>query len=81
MRAKEKAIELVEKFTNEFSYPLIEGRELKVYMSYFTAKQCALICVDEMLGIYDIEGYDGDDIEMAYLEEVKEEINKLLITN
>ena len=30
-----------------------------------------------MLGIYDIEGYDGDDREMAYLEEVKEEINKL----
>tara|TARA_B110000902_G_scaffold212587_1_gene243760 strand:+ start:240 stop:431 length:192 start_codon:yes stop_codon:yes gene_type:complete len=63
MTAKEKAIDLVDRF---WSCQVKEN-----------AKQCALICVDEMLGIYDIEGYDGDDIEMAYLEEVKKEINKL----
>jgi hypothetical protein len=65
MTAKEKAIDLVNKFLQ-----IYDGRVPQ-------AKQCALICVDEMLGIYDIEGYDGDDIEMAYLEEVKKEINKL----
>ena len=65
MTPKEKSIELVNKFLQ-----IYDGRVPK-------AKQCALICVDEMLGIYDIEGYDGDDIEMAYLEEVKKEINKL----
>ena len=37
-----------------------------------TAKKCALICVDEMLCIYDRE-----DNEMAYLEKVKQEIYKL----
>ena len=65
MTAKEKAIDLVNKFLQ-----IYDGRVPQ-------AKQCALICVDEMLGIYDIEGYDGDDIEMAYLEEIKKEINKL----
>ena len=69
MTAKEKAKELVEMFLS------IEGPCGNSYS--YVAKQCALICVDEMLGIYDIEGYDGDDIEMAYLEEVKKEINKL----
>ena len=62
MTAKEKAIDLVNKFLQ-----IYDGRVPQ-------AKQCALICVDEMLGIYDIEGYDGDDIEMAYLEEVKKEL-------
>ena len=64
MTAKEKAKEICYKY-------------LKVGMMIRAAKQCALICIDEMLGIYDIEGYDGDDIEMAYLEEVKQEINKI----
>ena len=62
MTPKEKAKELVNKFLQ-----IYDGRVPQ-------AKQCALICVDEMLGIYDIEGYDGDDIEMAYLEEVKKEL-------
>ena len=74
MTAKEKAIELVDKFTLYLGTD-VNGDEC--YVDILEAKQCALICVDEMLGIYDIEGYDGDDIEMAYLEEVKKEINKL----
>ena len=74
MTAKEKAIELVDKFTLYLGTD-VNGDEC--YVDVIEAKQCALICVDEMLGIYDIEGYDGDDIEMAYLEEVKKEINKL----
>ena len=74
MTAKEKAIELVDKFTLYLGTD-VNGDEC--YVDVIEAKQCALICVDEMLGIYDIEGYDGDDIEMAYLEEVKQELNKL----
>ena len=73
MTAKEKAIELVDKFTLYLGTD-VNGDEC--YVDILEAKQCALICVDEMLGIYDIEGYDGDDIEMAYLEEVKQELNK-----
>ncbi len=73
MTPKEKAIELVDKFTLYLGTD-VNGDEC--YVDVIEAKQCALICVDEMLGIYDIEGYDGDDIEMAYLEEVKQELNK-----
>ena len=51
MTAKEKAKELVDRFLS------IEGPCGNSYS--YVAKQCALICVDEMLCIYDIEGYDG----------------------
>ena len=67
MTPKEKAVDLVNKFLNEQN----NSDEIS------EAKQCALICLDEMLDIYDYEGYDGDDIQMAHLEEVKQEINKL----
>ena len=73
MTAKDKAKELVEKMLGDNNHYLNQNIEIDKLI----AKQCALICVDEMLGIYDIEGYDGDDIEMAYLEEVKQEINKI----
>jgi hypothetical protein len=73
MTAKDKAKELVEKMLGDNNHYLNQNIEIDKLI----AKQSALICVDEMLGIYDIEGYDGDDIEMAYLEEVKQEINKI----
>tara|TARA_R110000787_G_C13233319_1_gene427495 strand:+ start:44 stop:268 length:225 start_codon:yes stop_codon:yes gene_type:complete len=74
MTPKEKAKELVCKYV-QHSKPMEYGINFSGDIDH--AIECALICVDEMLGIYDIEGYDGDDREMAYLEEVKEEINKL----
>ena len=65
MKAKDKAKELVDRFR-------IGDRNMKS-----KAKQCALICVDEMLSIYDAEGYDSEDYKIVYLEEVKQEIEKL----
>jgi hypothetical protein len=78
MEAKDKAKELVDRFYNS-EYCHKEHFPNKNYcecveISKFQAKQCALICVKEMLCIYDNEGYDGEDSEMAYLEEVKQEI-------
>ena len=71
MTTKEKAKKLVQLYFRIVS----DSNPLEDIL--VSAKKCALICVDEMLGIYDDEGYDGEDSEMAYLEEVKKEINKL----
>tara|TARA_R110002153_G_scaffold46239_2_gene130476 strand:- start:6029 stop:6244 length:216 start_codon:yes stop_codon:yes gene_type:complete len=71
MTTKEKAKKLVQVYFRIVS----DSNPLEDIL--VSAKKCALICVDEMLGIYDDEGYDGEDSEMAYLEEVKKEINKL----
>ena len=71
MKAKDKAKELVEKFNDHIEMVSDYRHELEL------AKKRALKCVDEMLDIYDNEGYDGEDSKMAYLEEVKQEINKL----
>tara|TARA_R110000851_G_scaffold79632_2_gene175306 strand:+ start:377 stop:571 length:195 start_codon:yes stop_codon:yes gene_type:complete len=64
MTPKEKAIDLVEYFiTTDFMESELKG------------KQCALICVDEMIGNYE-EKYKYCKSKQ-FLEEVKEEINKL----
>jgi DNA-directed RNA polymerase specialized sigma54-like protein len=62
---KEKAKELVDKFLNEQN----NTEEIS------EAKQCALICVNELIEIMDEEGYDEEDTEIVYLEEVKSQIN------
>ena len=59
MKAKDKAKELVNKFLQ-----IYDGRVPQ-------AKQCALICVNEMLA-FDLRFFD-----IVLLEEVKKEINKL----
>ena len=71
MTAKEKAKELVEKmFSNMPKY--LQGK-----IGSETAKQCALICVGEMLEM-SYSGYQYDaEIEVPFLEEVKQEIEKL----
>ena len=64
MTPKEKAIDLVEYFiTTDFMESELKG------------KQCALICVDEMIGNYE-EKYKYCKSKQ-FLEEVKQEINKL----
>ena len=73
MRAKDKAKELVEKMLGDNNHYLNQNIEIDKLI----AKQCALICVDEMLSIYDAEGYDSEDYKIVYLEEVKQEIEKL----
>ena len=65
MTAKEKALELCVKFFE----PSIFEYEKKQYFEEM-AKQCALICVDEMLE-------ECLDIKESYWHEVKEEIIKL----
>ena len=70
MTAKEKAKELVDKFLNEQN----NTEEIS------EAKQCALICVDEMLEFaYDIEWEKKEEAisKFKFLKEVKQEINKL----
>jgi len=71
MDAKDKATELVDKFYNE-----IDCASLTDEISEDKAKQCALICVDEMLKeIKPSLVYHKRDVE--YWQEVKEEIEKL----
>jgi 1,2-phenylacetyl-CoA epoxidase catalytic subunit len=76
MEAKEKAIELVEKFLGKIPFA-----DTKVYKDWKKemnnkAKQCALIAVDEIInhhsqeqGLYRIDTY--------YWQQVKTEINNL----
>ena len=77
MVGKEKAKELVNRFSK-----LDKGLDEKEWKGKDVSfeefhKQCALICVDEMIGIYYNEGYDSEDYKIVYLEEVKKEISKL----
>lgn len=73
MEPKEKAEELVDKFT-KYAYCLqTENDELFVSELNKNAKQCALIAVDEILNTNDI------DSEYSYYLAVKNEINKLWI--
>jgi hypothetical protein len=66
MTPKEKAIELVEKFTN-----LYEGINLGLAKKHW-AKQSALIAVDEM-----IKELERCFIHNEYWQEVKQEIENL----
>ena len=56
MTPKEKAMEIAMKFDKQGETD--------------NAKQCALICVDEILEIYQLDDY-------SFWKEVKQEINKL----
>jgi hypothetical protein len=68
MTPKEKANELVDKFDN-FD---VLGED----HNGFTAQQCALVAVDEMVHYLEIVlGVDKSDFE--YWQEVKQEIEKL----
>jgi hypothetical protein len=67
MTPKEKSIELVNKFLQ-----IYDGRVPQ-------AKQCALICVDEVLEniTEEVMTYKPFMMNTDYWQEVKEEINKL----
>jgi hypothetical protein len=68
---KEKALELVEQFMN--IRPIKMSDYSMIY--YPTAKQCALIAVDEILKVASF--YNDSQAEVIYFKQVKEEINKL----
>ena len=65
MTPKEKAKELVDKYRNSIMSFLSDN------MKDMNAKQCALICCNEVLG------YMGADRGTAFWNEVKQEIEKL----
>lgn len=65
MTAKEKAIELIDKFYSISSF----------FSDLEDAKQCALIAVDEILKV--VSFYNDTQAEITYWEEVKQEIEKL----
>jgi hypothetical protein len=67
MKAKEKAKELVNQF-----YDITLNVESDDDINKYTAKQCALIAVDEM--IKEVEHWQP---RVNYLNEVKQEINQL----
>lgn len=82
MKPKEKAIELRNKFIEATKVPNIK----KVWVEDLDgAKQCALICVDEILNaspslpILSDGGGFGDDINLSteWWQEVKQEIENL----
>jgi hypothetical protein len=76
MNAKEKAQELVDNF-------LATEKEYKEYADYIQAKQCALICVDEMCRYLPtikmrLPSYqDVNEYCREYWQEVRKEIEKL----
>ena len=75
MTTKQKAKELVAKMKDQF---FMERDNVKV----LKAKQCALICVDEIYKLNQLKvgRYEGErDIEMyySYWEDVKQEIEKI----
>jgi len=77
MTAKEKAKELVDKFTLYLGTD-VNGDEC--YVDIIEAKRCALICVDEILEFaYDVEWEKREEAvsKLKFLKEVKKEINKL----
>ena len=79
MTPKEKAKELIEMFiffaSNEGTTE--DGFIYSDEMQMFNAKQCALIAVDEMLGLGSMVGSDLSDLFYIYWEEVKQEIKNL----
>jgi hypothetical protein len=70
MTPKEKAKELVDKI---YLVPELNG---SCILTKHTAKQCALIAVDEILIIMN-EEYLSGALKIEYWQEVKKEIEKL----
>ena len=68
---KQKALELVEQFIN------IRPTKMSDYSMIYspTAKQCALIVVDEILKVSSF--YNDSQAEVIYFKQVKQEIEKL----
>ena len=67
MKSEEKAMELFDRF-----YGIEPVQPIYIGMDKGQAKQCALICVEEIL-----ETYIDLDPKLNYWKEVKKEINNL----
>jgi hypothetical protein len=66
MTPKEKALELIDRFSNHTF-----NVEKETEDNFESAKQCALICCNEVLG------YMGADRGTEFWQKVKQELNKL----
>ena len=44
------------------------------------SKEIALLCVEQVINTYDLEGYDEEDSKMEYWKQVKHEISLLQLT-
>jgi hypothetical protein len=79
MTPKEKAKELIEKFkkyTDVAGDCAIEAECIKINLKF--AKQCALICVEEVINEILIQNfYSKEKLNLPYWNEVKAEIEKL----
>ena len=78
MNYKEKAEELVEKFFSVIPVPDYDEYENPLKTHKERAKQCALICVDEIIKTFipkSNKKYKCDEID--YWQQVKTEIEKL----
>ena len=72
MKAKDKAKELTQLFYNKQCSHSIPK------LAYKSAKQCTLICVDEIINTYPTPWSSLDiDPQKEYWQEVKQEIEKL----
>lgn len=65
---EEEAQELFDKYNNYLQ------QEMNCIVYVENAKQCAIICVDEM---YDIASQNDNVIQMNYLTDVKKELESL----
>lgn len=72
MTPKEKAKNLVDRFDYE-----VVNLDGIISHTKEESKQCALICVDEMINYLKPLAYDVQSIHTSYWQEVKQEINKL----
>ena len=83
MTPKEKAKELVDRYFNDYGETMPNGKFILCIVSTGRAKQCALICVDEIIKSRPTMfcGHmNGKDIvrkDVESWEEVKREIEKL----
>jgi len=82
MTPKEKAEKLIDKYKG--GYKNNDGFNYKFNNDYEDAKQCALIAVDELISqmlclmkLFNEDRSEFEAIELDYLNQVKEEINKL----
>ena len=76
MTPKQKAKELVDKFT-DYEIEIGGQHDGYLFMQIHDAKQCALICVDEIMHVIDWHEFETPNEELNYWNQVKEEIQKL----
>ena len=76
MEAKEKALELVEKYKIIIADDVVDMKIIYGTLTNKLAKHCALIAVDELVKEQTM-WQNGEPNPILYWQEVKKEINKL----